>query len=267
VAAEKWPLITDEIFGLDSPANNYYVFRLFQRDLVFAMQLSIEKIAHALALPKGKIERWIRQGRIPLVRQDNACTFDQHALERWASQHNLTFRPDEPQIQKCTPSDENSLTAALENGGIHYDVAGTQAGEVFQSAVDHLDCVPAANAPLLVEKLIEREALASTGIGKGIAIPHPREPESIGIRNPAVAACFLSAPIEFHALDGRPVSILFILLSPSVQAHLQILSKLSFCLRQEDFVAFLKTRPRPEALMSRLGEMEPLCDQRDPRHR
>jgi PTS system nitrogen regulatory IIA component len=247
--------------------NNHYGSRLFQRDLNFAMQLSIEKIAHALELPKGKIERWIRQGRIPLVRQDNTCTFDQQALERWASQHNLAFRPDEPQMPKCVSSHENSLTAALQNGGIHYDVAGAQAREVFQSVVDGIDCIPAANKTLLVEKLIEREALASTGIGKGVAIPHPREPESIGIFNPAVAACFLSAPIDFHALDGRPVSILFILLSPSVQTHLQILSKLSFCLRQEDFVAFLKTPPQPDALRSRLGQMERLCEKQNPRQR
>lgn len=231
------------------------------------MELSLEKIALALELPKGKIERWIRQGRIPLVRHDNICTFDRQALERWASQNNLAFRPDEPHVQKCAPSDENSLTSALQIGGIHYDVAGSQAGDVFQSAVERLDCIPAANKPLLVKKLAEREELASTGIGKGVAIPHPREPESIGICDPAVAACFLSAPIEFHALDGLPVSTLFIILSPSVQVHLQILSKLSFCLRQEDFIAFLKTSPQPEALMSRLDQMESLCEKRDLRQR
>ena len=231
------------------------------------MQLNIERVAHALRLPKGKIERWIRQGRIPLVRQDNLCTFDRQTLEKWASQHNLAFRPDDPQTQKCAPPDENSLMSVLQNGGIHYDVAGSQAMEVFQSAVDRLDCIPSGNKALLVEKLAERESLASTGIGKGIAIPHPREPESIGIGNPAVAACFLSAPIDFNALDGRPVSILFILLSPSVQVHLQILSKLSFCLRQDEFIAFLKTSPPPEALLSRLGQMESLCENPDPRPR
>lgn len=231
------------------------------------MQLNIDKIAHALELPKGKIERWIRQGRIPLVRHENICSFDRQALERWASQHNLVFRPEEPQIQKCAPSNENSLAAALENGGVHFDVIGSRPTEVFQHAVDRLDCIPMENKALLVEKLAEREALASTGIGKGIAIPHPREPESIGIRIPAVATCFLSSPADFQALDGRPVSVLFILLSPSVQVHLQILSRLSFCLRQEDFIAFLKKPPQPEALISRLGQMESLCEKRDPRQR
>jgi PTS system nitrogen regulatory IIA component len=231
------------------------------------MQLSIEKIACALDLPKGKIERWVRQGRIPLVRRDDICTFDRQTLERWARQHNLAFRPGAQQPQECVISDETSLTAALQNGGVHYDVEGTLTPAVFASAVDRIECIPAAVKPRLVEKLAEREALASTGIGKGIAIPHPREPESVGIQTPAVAACFLSAPIDFQALDGRPVSTLFILLSPSVQAHLQILSRLSFCLRQEAFIAFLKQPPDPETLITRLGQMEALCEKSNPRQR
>jgi PTS system nitrogen regulatory IIA component len=231
------------------------------------MQLSIEKIACALDLPKGKIERWIRQGRIPLVRHDNTCTFDQQTLVRWASQHNLTFRPEAQQPPECIVDDQTSLTTALQNGGVHYNVEGAEPLSVFESAVARIDCIPMPDKMRLVQKLIEREALASTGIGKGIAIPHPRDPQSIGIQVPAVAACFLSTPVDFQALDGRPVQILFLLLSPSVQIHLQILSRLSFCLRQEDFIAFLKPPPEPEALMARLGQMEALCDKQNPRQR
>ena len=231
------------------------------------MQLSIAKIACALDLPKGKIERWIRQGRIPLVRQDNVCTFDRQTLERWAAQHNLAFRPGEPQLQECGLSDDTSLASALKNGGVHRDVPGTQTMDVLREAVNRIGCIAAPDKPLLVEKLIEREELASTGIGKGVAIPHPREPESVGIDVPAVAACFLSTPIDFRALDGRPVAVLFILLSPSVQAHLQILSRLSFRLRQEDFIAFLPPPPEPQALVSRLSQMESLCEKQAPRQR
>jgi PTS system nitrogen regulatory IIA component len=224
------------------------------------MQLSIKKIARALDLPGGKIERWIRQGRIPLVQRGTICTFDQKALERWASQHNLVFRPDGNQKPECALTDEPRLAAALHNGGVHYDIKGTCAAEVFQIAVASMDFIPEADKPHLVQKLEEREALTSTGIGKGIAIPHPRDPESLDLQVPALAACFLAAPIDFQALDGRPVSILFILLSPSVQTHLQILSRLSFCLRQESFITFLKQVPDAEALKNRLDEMETLCE-------
>jgi len=224
------------------------------------MELSIKQIARALDLPGGKIERWIRQGRIPLVQRGDICTFDRQTLERWASQHNLVFRPDGNQQPESALADEPRLAAALHNGGVYYDIKGTCAAEVFQAAVASMDFIPETDKRLLVQKLEEREALTSTGIGKGIAIPHPRDPESLDLQIPAVAACFLAAPIDFQALDGRPVSILFILLSPSVQTHLQILSRLSFCLRQETFITFLKQVPDAETLMNRLGEMETLSD-------
>jgi PTS system nitrogen regulatory IIA component len=224
------------------------------------MKLAIAQIATALDLPRGKIERWIRQGRIPLVQRDNICTFDQQTLTQWAAQHNLTFRPDRDRPNTHTSSDGSSLATALQNGGIYYDIKGTHATEVFQEAAKRMDFIPEPDKPRLVQKLEERETLTSTGIGKGIAIPHPREPESLDLQIPAVSACFLANPIDFQALDGRPVSILFILLSPSVRTHLQILSRLSFCLRQEAFVTFLKESPEATALMTRLGEMETLCE-------
>jgi nitrogen PTS system EIIA component len=224
------------------------------------MKLGIEQIAWALDLPQGKIERWIRQGRIPLVQRDHVCTFDQQALKRWAAQHNLEFRPERNRPTECVHSENPTLGAALRRGGIHYNIEGNRAADVFQAAVERINCISETDKPHLVQKLEERETLTSTGIGKGIAIPHPREPESLDLQITAVAACFLANPIEFQALDGRPVDIMFILLSPSVRCHLQILSRLSFCLRQESFITFLKKTPEADALMNHLGKMEALCE-------
>ena len=229
------------------------------------MKLAIQQIACALDLPRGKIERWIRQGRIPLVQRDNICTFDRQTLERWASQHSLEFHPERQQRPECAMVDDTSLSAALRNGGVHHGIQGAQTADVFQAAVEKIDIILGPNKPLLVKKLEEREALTSTGIGKGIAIPHPREPESLGLDIPAVAACFLADPIDFQALDGRPVRILFILLSPTVKVHLQLLSRLSYCLRQETFVTFLNKTPDEDALITRLDELEALCEQSDRR--
>lgn len=221
------------------------------------MKLTIAEVACALDLPEGKVERWIRQGRIPLARRDHMCTFDRHVLTKWATQHNLDFQPDGQRGQTCrTPADIH-LVAALQRGGIHYDVEGSQPAEVFAAAVDRMTVVVPEDKTHLVSKLEDRERLASTGIGNGIAIPHPRDPESLALQEPTVAACFLETAIDFQALDGRPVSLLFILLSPTVRAHLQLLSKLSFCLRQEAFIAFLKQRPAPEMLMTKLEQMDP----------
>jgi PTS system nitrogen regulatory IIA component len=230
------------------------------------MKLGIEQIACALDLPQGKVERWIRQGRIPLVRNDSICTFDRQTLERWARQNNLSFRPDGRPSAERVVSDDTGLTTALRNGGIYYDVEGDEAKTAFEAAVNRMAFLPDSQKPDLVEKLIERESLTSTGIGKGIAIPHPREPESLGLEIPAVAACFMATPIDFEALDARPVSIMFILLSPSVRVHLQLLSRLSFCLRQEAFISFLQQTPDTAALITRLGQLDAPCQTKDRRH-
>lgn len=221
------------------------------------MKLSIAQIACALELPEGKIERWIRQGRIPLSRREDVCTFDRQTLERWAAQHNLVFLPEGRRQAECANPGETSLATALQTGGVYFDIRGTCTAEVFTAALDRMTFIPPADKNPLVRRLEERETLASTGIGKGIAIPHPREPESLGLQTPSVSACFLSTPIDFNAVDGRPVSIMFFLLSPTVRTHLQILSRLSYCLRQEAFVTFLQQPPQPEALITRLGRMEP----------
>ncbi len=220
------------------------------------MKLTIEQIAAALQLPRRKIERWIRQGHIPLNRRGDDCTFDRQALERWAREHHLQFCMDsEHQAVGGQPAAE-SLMAALDTGGIHYGIEGQDVPDIISAAVDRLTAVAPEVKPDLVAKLLERENLTSTGLGNGIAVPHPREPESLSIAKPSIAACFLETPVDFNALDGKPVHLLFVLLSPSVRTHLQLLSRLSLCLRNKAFIAFLHSSPEADALRERFGSME-----------
>ena len=220
------------------------------------MKLSIAEIATALDLPRRKIERWIRQGRIPLNRRGDACTFDRQALERWADAHHLKFCTDGGRQPSSGGPPAESLLSAIDRGGIHYHVAGQGVAEVIQSAVAGLAVIAPEIKPDLVTKLIERENLTSTGLGNGIAVPHPREPESLLIESASVSACYLENPVDFNALDGKPVHLLFVLLSPTVRNHLQILSRLSFCLRDQAFVVFLQSRPQPDKLRERIKAME-----------
>ena len=83
--------------------------------------------------------------------------------------------------------------------------------------------------------LFAREALESTGIGDGIAIPHVRNPIVLHVSRPVITLCFLEKAVDFGALDGKPVSILFSLISPTVRAHLRLLSRLSFALQDPGF--------------------------------
>ena len=226
------------------------------------MELSIESIARCIDLPAQKVERWIRQGRIPLVRKGNICAFDQDALQRWASLHGLPFNLDakDPLVEgsetRCPPS----LIDAMARGGVHHDIGGRSAMDVLNASVSRMDHFSSEEKSRLIEKLLEREQLTSTGIGKGIAIPHPRDPLAGQLHEPQIATFFLEKAVDFHSLDHRPVFVLFILICPSIKIHLHLLSRLSFCLRNDDFIAFLNQRPSAEALMERVSTIEPDLD-------
>jgi PTS system nitrogen regulatory IIA component len=78
----------------------------------------------------------------------------------------------------------------------------------------------------ILQVLIERERLGSTGIGKGVALPHGRVE---GLQQAIGALATLERPIDFDAVDREPVSIVFALLVPAeaTQTHLRILAKLA----------------------------------------
>ncbi len=83
-----------------------------------------------------------------------------------------------------------------------------------------------ANAVDLYQKLLEREQLGSTGIGAGIAIPHCKLP---GLKKGVVAIGLVPQGVDFGAVDGQPVKVFFLVVSPSDSPaeHLQVLAAIS----------------------------------------
>ncbi|AMB84354.1 PTS fructose transporter subunit IIA [Pseudomonas agarici] len=97
------------------------------------------------------------------------------------------------------------------------------------------------------ESLIAREKLGSTGFGNGIAIPHCRLK---GCQLPISALMHLDAPIDFDAIDGAPVDLLFVLLVPeaATDAHLELLRQIASMLDRKEVRDRLRGAPSNEAL-------------------
>ena len=107
--------------------------------------------------------------------------------------------------------------------------------------------LPTLESTEVFDKLIARERLGSTGIGEGIAVPHCRISnctESVGtfIR--------LKDKIDFDAIDGKPVDMLFVLLvqEEATDEHLQLLSSLAEKFSDPEFCRTLRTAPNSDAL-------------------
>ena len=221
------------------------------------MKLNTNEIARCLNLPVSTLDRWIRQGRIPVHKSGTDGSFDAKLLKKWADSRNLPFSlPGNAMEAGEKDAAPETLLTALKRGGLHTGIPGTDVEEILTAAAK---CVPGLSSPEkeeLFRALMEREVLTSTGMGKGVAIPHPRTPLSASLEHPMIVTCYPQSPIDFNAIDDRPVFVLFLLLSTSVKIHLHLLSRLAFCVRDNEFVSFLKGTPSADRFFSKIAKVE-----------
>lgn len=105
---------------------------------------------------------------------------------------------------------------------------------------------------VIAETLLQREKLGSTGVGNGIAIPHGKLPQL-----PKLFGLFarLARPVDFEALDGQPVDLIFLLLAPEAAGadHLKALARVARLLRDADVAQKLRDSRDAAALYSVLA--------------
>jgi PTS system nitrogen regulatory IIA component len=198
------------------------------------MQINVKEAARLLAVSEKTIYRWIRQGEIPAYRINDLYRFSRAELLEWATAKRVGVSPDifaEAAGEEPLPG----LADAIKAGGIHYRVSGGTKHEVLEAVVELMRLPEEVDRKFLLSVILARESLGSTGFGGGIAIPHVRNPIVLHIPWPMITLCFLETPVEFGAIDGQPVHTLFTLVSPTVQAHLHLLSRLTYGLRQPRF--------------------------------
>lgn len=109
-----------------------------------------------------------------------------------------------------------------------------------------------------------REEESTTGVGEGIAIPHGK---CDGVSKPGLAAMVVKDGVDFDAMDGEPVSLLFLIAAPNTEdnVHLDVLSKLSVLLMNEEFTEALRNAKTVEefiGIIDRADETEKSIDER-----
>jgi PTS system nitrogen regulatory IIA component len=118
---------------------------------------------------------------------------------------------------------------------------------LFQQLANAAGRLTGIDSRAIVERLVERERLGSTGFGGGVAIPHGKID---GLDRVIGVFARLSAPVDFQAIDDLPVDLVFLLLSPpdSGVEHLKALARVSRRLRDKAFVAKLRGAGSPDAV-------------------
>jgi nitrogen PTS system EIIA component len=220
------------------------------------VKITVRDAARLLGVPEKTVYRWIDERGLPVHRVHGQHRFNRAELLEWATAQGVRVSAElfsEPSSEHEPPLP--TLHAALEAGGVHYVKGGANRETVLREVVRVLNLPEEVDREFLYEVLLARENLGSTAVGDGIAIPHVRNPVLLHVR-PAVALCFLEEPIAFGALDGKPVEILFVIVTPTSRTHLHLLSRLSAALHEPEFRRLLKRRATCEAIHEMVRRVE-----------
>lgn len=140
-----------------------------------------------------------------------------------------------------------ALSDLIAPGGVVADLPGASRKQVLHALAELAHRTLDAPARPILDAVMERERLGSTGVGEGVALPHART----GLVSGACGVfARLKTPVDFDAVDGRPADLIFMLLAPEEAGadHLKALARISRMFRREDFRKALRAAPDSAAL-------------------
>lgn len=143
------------------------------------------------------------------------------------------------------------LGELLDQGAITLKVHASSKRQALTMVAEIAARFVEATAADVTAKLLERERLGSTGVGHGVAVPHARLK---GLGRMHGVFIQLDEPVEFGAVDERPVDLIFALLAPADHPaeHLRALAKVSRALRQADLREQLRQAKSADAVRALL---------------
>jgi PTS system nitrogen regulatory IIA component len=221
------------------------------------MQLTVRQAAAYFGVDDQTVRKWIADRGLPVHRANERLHLNAIEVWQWAIEHGVPVSRRLLEDARRKPDQAPPLSELLERGGVHRTVgANEEKRDVLAGVVAELPLPPEVDREFLLTVLEAREAMGSTGIGDGIAIPHVRNPILLHVSRPFVSLFLLDHPVDFDAIDGKPVHALFVVVAPSVPVHLQVLAHLGHALRDPALRRLLAERAPADRILARVRELE-----------
>jgi PTS system nitrogen regulatory IIA component len=212
------------------------------------MLLTVREAATLLRVSEREVYRWVDDGEIPFQRVRDQVRFNRTDLLEWATRRKLPISLEAFDAGMDAEDRAPSLAQALRAGGVHPDVDAADREAALRAVVELTPMPPSVDAEFVIDVLLARERTSSTAIGDGVALPHVRQPVVAPGAPITVSVSYLRRPVDFGAPDGKPVTVVFLIVSPTVRAHLQMLAHVARALLDPGFRAALDRRASVEEL-------------------
>jgi mannitol/fructose-specific phosphotransferase system IIA component (Ntr-type) len=143
-------------------------------------------------------------------------------------------------------------SSRLSRENVFVDVPPGERDDVLADVVDRLvksGALPADAATTVLRAVLKRERVGTTGLGRGIAIPHAK---TSAVTEPVVAFARLAEPIPYGATDGQDVHSLFLIVSPAEagEEHVAVLKWVASIARSDYYARVLRNTSDPDSLHS-----------------
>lgn len=225
------------------------------------MDLKIKDVAELLNISETTVRRWLADGKIPAYRLNRQYRFSRTEIEDWLMQQkldvNFSEKPDPD--AKVEPIKANnlqfSLYRAIYRGEVLNGVKGSTKEEIIRHTMEHMATRCDLDAEVLTDLFLDRERMMPTTLGHGIGVPHTRD-FLLNTHYDVIEVVYPENPIDYGALDGEPVHILFFLFASEDRHHLNLLAKLAHVCSGEKARAFFSTKPSKERLLDYIKHWE-----------
>ncbi|MCE5293740.1 MAG: PTS sugar transporter subunit IIA [Chlamydiales bacterium] len=218
------------------------------------MDLELQEVAGLLNVPENVLLKLVTDGKVPSYNINGSFRFNRQEIETWV----MTEKGPNDELESLKPSTGSlryNLFRALNNGDVFTDIEADNKQSLIRQTMQRLAPSLKLDADVLYELFMDRENLVSTAVGSGFAIPHARDFLMAGHRD-AVAVVFLNTPINYGALDGKPVHTLFFLLASDDKRHLALLSKIAHLSSSPAMLELLAKKPQKMELLEIIKDWE-----------
>ena len=149
-----------------------------------------------------------------------------------------------------------AVTELLGHGDVFYNIGGENSEQALRAFVKVLRLPKSLDRKALADAIVEREALATTAIGNGFAIPHSRARLLKDETSAFIAVGYLDNPLPWNSPDGELVSTIFLLVSAEGTQHLSALAGIACLADNGRFKEYISEQPAKADLLQFIASME-----------
>jgi PTS system nitrogen regulatory IIA component len=219
--------------------------------------LLLSELVQYVQLPPRVLDRLAKRGVLPGSRVAGRWRFSREEVDRWLDLGMPGWSDGNLQtVARALPQGGPSLASALRVANVFLDLPVQSHPECFTRVVASLSLPPSVDRGLLTRRLAQREALCSTALDHGFAVPHTSRAGPRLVPENIVAFARMVRPIAFGAHDGEGTDLFFFVFATEQAAHLGLLSKVVMLARFPLMARLLRAAKTPEDVVAELRGIE-----------